>query len=78
MAWSKYKDRIIAYVNENPGCSKWDIADLCTWNPRRSPSRQYYIVNTALKNKWIVIGGKKGNTYKLYLPDQIPSELAKV
>lgn len=68
MAWSKYKDRIIAYVEANQGCSKWDIASLCTYNPNRCPSKQYYIVNTAIRNGWIE-GDFSGGRWHLYTPE---------
>lgn len=66
MAWSPYKDSIINFVLQNPGCSKYDVARYCTRNSRRCPSKQYYIVNTALRNKWIV-SERVGNRYKLYV-----------
>lgn len=53
MAWSPYKDSVIAYVEANPGCSKWDVASYCTRDRRRCPSKQYYIVNTAIRNGWV-------------------------
>jgi hypothetical protein len=67
-AWSPYKNTIIAYVAAHPGCSKWDVASLCTYNSRRCPSKQYYIVNTALRHDWIV-GYRQGRAYRLYTPD---------
>lgn len=67
MAWSPYKDRIVSYVKNNPGCSKWDIASLCTRCSRRNPSKQYYIVNTALRNGWIE-GYFSGGRWHLYTP----------
>jgi hypothetical protein len=72
-AWSPYKDRIIAYVERNPGCCKWDVARICTRNPQRCPSKQYYIVNTALRNEWIV-GGMDGRGYKLYTPEYLEQQ----
>ena len=68
MAWSPYKDRIINYVENNQGCSKWDIASLCTRSARRCPSKQYYIVNTALNNGWIE-GHFSGGRWHLYTPE---------
>jgi len=70
MAWSPYKERILRYVGRNPGCSKYDLARVCTNSSLRNPSKQYYIVNTALRHGWIE-GHKQGNTYKLYLPDYV-------
>lgn len=66
MAWSPYKERVISFVSRNPGCSKWDVASYCTRNPQRDPSKQYYIVNTALKNGWIE-GAFSGRQYHLYV-----------
>jgi len=70
MAWSKYKNSIINYVENNPGCSKWEVASLCTQSSRRCPSKQYYIVNTALRNGWIYGYMAKGQ-YRLYTGDYI-------
>jgi hypothetical protein len=78
MAWSPYKDRVIGYVERNPGCTKWDVASYCTYNRQRCPSKQYYIVNTAIRNGWIEAVWK-GNRWALYpadyqeLPEAIPS-----
>lgn len=65
MGWSKYKNMVINYVSNHPGCCKYDVAKFCTRNPLRNPSKQYYIVNTAIKNKWISFIFC-GNRYKLY------------
>lgn len=65
MAWSKFKDRIVNYVENNPGCSKWEVASLCTRSSRRCPSKQYYVVNTALRNGWIE-GHFSGGRWHLY------------
>lgn len=48
-----------------------DVAAHCTRSALRNPSRQYYIVNTALRNGWIV-SQWAGNRWKLYLPDVFP------
>lgn len=80
MAWSPYKERVINYVSRNPGCCKYDVASHCTRNPRRCPSKQYYIVNTALKNGWIT-GRMVGSKYELFVPEQtedIPSSQIKI
>lgn len=53
MAWSPYKEMVISYVQNHPGCCKLDVAKYVTRNPRRNPSKQYYIVNTAIRNGWI-------------------------
>ncbi len=53
MAWSPYKDKIINYVDKHPGCCKYDVACHVTYNSLRNPSKQYYIVNTAIRNDWI-------------------------
>ena len=67
MAYSPYRDKIIAFVAAHPGCSKWDVARHCTRNPQRCPSKQYYLVNTALRNGWIV-GSMSGRQYRLFVP----------
>jgi hypothetical protein len=67
MAWSPYKDRIVRFVSNNPGCCKYDVARHCTRNSLRCPSKQYYIVNTAIKYGWIV-AEKVGSKYSLTLP----------
>lgn len=54
------------FVKNNPGCSKLDVAKHCTYNCLRNPSKQYYIVNTAIKNGWIRATFKSGRYY-LYL-----------
>ena len=67
MSWSPYKDMIVAYVAAHPGCSKWDVAAHCTYSAQRDPSKQYYLVNTALRNGWIA-GEQRGRQYRLYVP----------
>lgn len=66
MAWSPYKEMVISFVRNNPGCCKYDVAAYCTYNKLRNPSKQYYIVNTAINNGWINAIRKK-NRYKLYV-----------
>lgn len=68
MAWSPYKERIINFVRANPGCCKYDVARRCTRSYGRNPSKQYYIVNTALRHGWIV-AHKVGNRYSLHVPE---------
>jgi hypothetical protein len=63
-SWSPYKEMIITFVGNNPGCCKYDVARYCTTDRRRDPSKQYYIVNTAIKNGWIKAEWK-GNRYSL-------------
>lgn len=53
MSWSPYKESVINFVQNNPNCCKYDVAKHVTKNILRNPSRQYYIVNTAIKNGWI-------------------------
>ena len=53
MAWSPYKNMVVNFVSRNPGCCKFDVARYVTHNPLRCPSKQYYIVNTAIRNGWI-------------------------
>lgn len=62
-ASSKYKNRVIQFVKNNPGCCKYDVAKHCTYNIRRDPSKQYYIVNTAIKHGWIKATKKSGRYY---------------
>ena len=61
-AWSPYKDSVINYVREHPGCCKYDVAAYVA--RRCSPNKLYYIVNTAIRNGWIV-AEKIGNRYSL-------------
>lgn len=70
MAWSPYKDTVINFVRRFPGCSKMDVARHCTTHPLRKPGKQYYIVNTALRNGWIV-GVWKGHRWSLHVPDKV-------
>ncbi|HEX5186238.1 MAG TPA: hypothetical protein VFV86_05050 [Nitrososphaeraceae archaeon] len=70
MAWSPYKTKIIDFVSKNPGCSKLDVTTHCTYNYRRNPSKQYYIVNTALRNNWIK-GFFRGGRYYLYINENL-------
>jgi hypothetical protein len=65
MGWSPYKDTVIGYVTRNQGCCKYDVARYVTHNLQRCPSKQYYIVNTAIRNKWI-IAIWLGNRWALY------------
>lgn len=67
-AWSPYKDSVIAYVQRNPGCCKWDVANYVA--RKCNPSKLYYIVNTAIKNKWI-LAFNHGNRYALFTPEQM-------
>lgn len=64
MAWSPYKQMVIDYVAANPGCCKFDVARRVTRSSRRDPSKQYYIVNTAIRNGWIAATWA-GNRWKL-------------
>ena len=73
MAHSPYTSRAVAYVAQHPGCSKWDLASHLTYSAARSPSRQYYLVNTQIRLGHIV-AIRRGNRYALYLP--LPAEAA--
>jgi hypothetical protein len=44
------------------------LASHLTWNPRRDPSRQYYLVNTQIRLGNIVAQYDRGR-YRLYVPD---------
>jgi hypothetical protein len=70
-AWSPYKEKVVAYVRANPGCSKLDVARHVTRSPWRGPTRQYYIVNTAVRNGWI-LAFWAGGRYLLFTPDMVP------
>lgn len=72
--YSPYKESVINFVSNNPGCCKWDVASYCTRNPLRCPSKQYYIVNTAIKNGWIV-ARFVGNRYELTIPEDRHNEM---
>ena len=61
--YAPYKDRIIAFVESHPGCCKMDVAKYCTYNRLRDPSKQYYLVNTAIKYGWIRAEFKRGRYY---------------
>jgi hypothetical protein len=74
-AWSPYRDMVVAYVRSHPGCSKLDVARHVTRDPRRTPSKQYYIVDTAIRHGWIVGIYTRGR-YLLYAPDMVPPHLA--
>lgn len=68
--WSPFKSSIISFVRDHPGCCKWDVAAYVTRSPRRCPSRQYYIVNTALRNGWIEAKWA-GNRWCLTVPSGV-------
>lgn len=68
MAWSPYKDSVISFVRNHPGCCKYDVAKYVTHTWKRDPSKQYYIVNTAIRHGWIV-AKKVGGRYFLDLPE---------
>jgi hypothetical protein len=66
MAYSPYSERAMAFVALHPGCTKWALASYLTRNPHRSPSKQYYLVDTQirlgnLRADW------RGNRYALYV-----------
>jgi hypothetical protein len=69
MSWSPYKDSVISYVKNHPGCCKYDVARYVTHNRLRDPSKQYYIVNTAIRNEWIV-AKFLGNRYELFVEEE--------
>lgn len=69
MSWSPYKNTVIDFVRAHPGCTKYAVAARCAQSSRRSPGKQYYIVNTAIRNGWIVDRGLPSAS-RLYLPEQ--------
>jgi len=66
MSWSPYKEMVINYVKNHIGCCKYDVARYCTRNVLRDASKQYYIVNTAIRNGWIK-AKRLSNRYYLYI-----------
>ena len=70
-AYSPYKETVINYVSKHPGCCKYDVARHCTYAQLRNPSKQYYIVNTAIRNGWIK-ATYSGGKYKLYVEADFP------
>lgn len=67
MAHSIYTEKAVSFVSRNPGCTKFDLAKYLTRDPRRCPSKQYYLVNTQIRLKNIV-AVRRGNVYALYVP----------
>ena len=57
---------VMAYVRDNPGCSKWAAAKAGTRNPLRCPSRQYYLVNTLIRRGYIRAERTKRGAYRLF------------
>lgn len=52
-----------------------DVAKFVTRSARRNPSKQYYIVNTAIRAGWIVAECQKSGNYRLYLSREILDSL---
>ena len=67
--FTPYKNLIIDFVQRNPGCTKMDVARIVTRNPRRSPSKQYDVVNTAIKYGWIKAAKLSSGRYSLTTKD---------
>ena len=63
MAYSPYTSSVVNYVSNHPGCSKMDVDRFVTRNPLRNPNKQYYIVNTAIRNGHIKAEYKRGRYY---------------
>lgn len=78
MAWSPYKEMVVGFVADNPGCSKMDVARRVTRDPRRNPYKQYHIVNTALRNGWIIAMPFTGKAYALYTPEAFEAVMKKM
>lgn len=64
MGFSPYKDYVVNFVTNNPGCCKLDVAKHVSG--RRNPSLSYGIVNTAIKNRWIYAQKNKNGSYSLF------------
>jgi hypothetical protein len=76
VAWSPYKDAVVNYVRQHPGCCKLDVARFVTHNPQRNPSKQYDIVNTAIRHGWIK-AVRRGVRWSLYVPgDKVGADIA--
>ena len=65
MAHSPYSEMAIGYVSRNQGCCKFDLARFLTSDPRRCPSKQYYLVNTQIR-LGNLIAIFEGSRYYLY------------
>lgn len=64
MPWSPYKDLIIAYVKEHPGCTKMDVARHISYQHKYG-DKMYHAVNTAIRNGWVKSIKTSSGTYKL-------------
>lgn len=69
MAYSPYTNRAVEFVKNNPGCTKWDLAQYLTYHPLRCPSKQYYLVNTQIRLGNIEAKWCK-NHYELYVKEK--------
>jgi len=58
--------RVLNYVSAHPGCCKYMAVKAVTYNPLRDPSKQYYLVNTLIRNGWITATFVKGK-YNLHI-----------
>ena len=59
--------RVLEYVSQHPGCCKFDAAKAGTRHPLRAASKQYYLVNTLIRNGYIK-AVRKTNRYELKIP----------
>lgn len=57
---------VLNYVRDNPGCNKYEAAAAGTRNSRRDPSKQYYLVNTLIRQGYLLAFSGKGSSYALY------------
>lgn len=64
MAWSPYKDTIITYVKNFPGCSKYTVASRIA--RYCNPSKMYHPINTAIKHGWIFAHKHPDGSYALF------------
>ena len=68
MAHSPYTESAVSYVKRNQGCCKLDLAKGLRRNPRYSPNKLYYLVDTQIR-LGNIIAFVKGNRYLLYTPE---------
>lgn len=61
---------VLEFVRRNPGCCKFDAAKAGTYSNRRDPSRQYYLVNTLIRQGYLY-AELKGNRYELSIPLEV-------
>jgi len=59
--------RVLRYVQNHPGCTKFAAAQAGTYCSLRNPRRQYYLVNTLLRHGYLFEGDEsRPHKYSLY------------